>query len=181
VEHDPPDVVVVDIRMSPSFSDEGLQVAARLRERNPHVGVLLLSTYADAEYASALLRVGRDRVGYMLKDRIDSAAKLADGVNRVAAGECVIDSVIVTRLLDRERGRSLLEGLSERERDVLRHMAEGRSNAGIARLLHLQLTTVEKHVAAVFSALRLVRESDNNRRVAAVLMWLQSSGRTTAD
>jgi len=175
VNADPPDVAVLDIRMPPTFTDEGLVTAEHLRERHPAVGVLLLSTYAETPYAARLLAGGSRGVGYLLKDRVDDTRTLCDALTRIADGGCVIDADIIARLLSQRRTANRLDRLTERERDVLRLMAEGRSNSGIAQQLHLSAKTVETHAAAVFAKLDLPLAHDDNRRVLAVLTWLRGN------
>ena len=167
-----PDTVILDIRMPPTFTDEGLAAAAGLRRAYPGLGLLVLSTYADTAYAIRLLEIGTG-VGYLLKDRVDDANAVRDAVERVARGETVIDSEIVGRLLTRRRHADALDRLTDRERDVLAQMAEGYSNAAIARRLHLAEKTVESHIAAVMTKLNLEPTPDDNRRVKAVLAWMR--------
>jgi DNA-binding NarL/FixJ family response regulator len=174
VAKDPPDVAILDIRMPPSFTNEGLQAALTLRERQPQVGVLLLSTYAESAYAAQLLAAGRHKVGYLLKDRVDDPAALLDALTRLDEGECVLDAELVTMLLRHERHTAELARLSEREQTVLQLIAEGRSNAGIGRQLFLSRKTVEAHVSAVLTKLDLSPETDANRRVLAALTWLRT-------
>ena len=169
-----PDAVIVDIRMPPTFTDEGLIAAARIRRDHPRVGVLVLSTYAETAYAARLVEIGPTGVGYLLKDRVDDAATVRDALQRVVRGETVIDPEIVSRLLVRHREHDPLDRLTARERDVLTLMAEGRSNAAIARRLRLTDKTVESHIAAVFGKLGLQPATDDNRRVLAVLTWLRA-------
>jgi DNA-binding NarL/FixJ family response regulator len=180
VDADPPDAVIVDIRMPPTFTDEGLVAAAEVRRRHPSVGVLVLSTYAETAYAVRLLEVGPGGVGYLLKDRVDDAATVRDAVERVVNGETVIDTDIITRLITRRREHSPLDRLTPRERDVLTLLAEGRSNAAIARRLHLAEKTIESHIAAVLTKLGLEPTRDDNRRVLAVLAWLRAGRSSTA-
>ena len=169
-----PDAAVVDIRMPPTHTDEGLHAARRIRREHPDVAVLLLSQYLDAGYALRLAEDNPAGVGYLLKDRIAHAATLADALHRLLAGECVVDPAIVSRLLARARVRNPLDDLTPREREVLSLMAEGRSNATIGRLLSLQPKTVETHVSRVFSKLGLAEEADGHRRVLAVLAYLRA-------
>jgi len=168
------DAVVLDIRMPPTFTDEGIRAAHQVRRERPGVGVLVLSTYAETAYAVQLLEQGARGLGYLLKDRVDDAGSLREALERVVGGETVVDPQIVERLLRRRSGAPAVEKLSEREREVLTLMAEGRSNAGIARRLHLGLKTVEGHVANIFMRLELNSDSDDNRRVLAVLSWLRT-------
>lgn len=170
------DVALLDIRMPPTFTDEGLVAALAVRERHPDIGVLVLSTYAETAYAARLLESGTGGVGYLLKDRVDDVTTLLDALDRISAGETVVDPDIVRRLLARQRVGKLLDKLTEREREVLEHMALGRSNAGIARQLNLGVKTVERHIANILQRLDILDASDDNRRVLAVLTWLRATG-----
>lgn len=172
----PPDAVILDIRMPPSFTDEGIRTAHELRDLHPDVGILVLSTYAEARYASQLLEMVSAGVGYLLKDNVTDADALMDSLARVAAGGTVIDPAIVRRLLERNAKPSMMETLNERELAVLRHMAEGRSNLGIAKELFLSARTVETHVTSVFTKLGLTQSDTENNRVRAVLTFLRSAG-----
>ena len=172
----PPDAVILDIRMPPSFTDEGIRTAHELRDLHPDVGILVLSTYAEARYASQLLEMVSAGVGYLLKDNVTDADALMDSLARVAAGGTVIDPAIVRRLLERNAGPSMMEALNERELAVLRHMAEGRSNLGIAKELFLSARTVETHVTSVFTKLGLTPSDTENNRVRAVLTYLRTAG-----
>jgi DNA-binding NarL/FixJ family response regulator len=174
VAADQPDAVVLDLRMPPSFTDEGLVVAERLRARYPTLGILVLSTYAEVSYAARLLQTGTRHVGYLLKDRVEDSDALLGALRRIVAGESVVDPDIVARLMGRQRTTSAVEQLTPREQDVLRLMAEGRSNVRIGRELFLSPKTVETHIAAVFAKLGLPQSSDDNRRVLAVLTYLRS-------
>jgi len=172
----PPDAVILDIRMPPSFTDEGIRTAAELSGLYPQLGILVLSTYADTGYASRLLETVSTGVGYLLKDNVTDASTLMDSLARVAAGETVMDPAIVRRLLHRNRQPSKIDLLNERERAVLRHMAEGRSNVGIAHELYLSPRTVETYVTSVFTKLGLDQVDTENNRVRAVLAFLRSAG-----
>jgi DNA-binding NarL/FixJ family response regulator len=174
-EDEPPDAVIVDIRMPPTFTDEGLQTAMTARERFPRLGVLVLSTYAQTSYAVRLFEHGAARLGYLLKDHVDDVPTVTDALARLTHGESVVDPGIVTRLLERRSGGREMERLTDRERDVLRLMAEGRSNAGISRELVLSAKTVESHVASLFAKLDLLAAPTANRRVLAVLKWLRAA------
>lgn len=176
IKPDLPDAVILDIRMPPSFTDEGITTAAELRRLYPRVGVLVLSTYAETSYASRLLETVSTGVGYLLKDNVTDAGTLMQNLARVADGETVIDPVIVRRLLQRNRMPSLIDSLNERERTVLAQMAEGRSNLGIAQQLFLSPRTVETHVSSVFAKLGLDQTDTDNNRVRAVLAFLRSAG-----
>jgi DNA-binding NarL/FixJ family response regulator len=171
----PPDAVILDIRMPPSFTDEGIRAAREIRQLYPRTGILVLSTYAETRYASELLETVSTGVGYLLKDNVTDADALMDSLARVAEGETVIDPVIVRRLLQRNRKPSKIDTLNERERAVLGHMAEGRSNVGIAKQLFLSSRTVETHVTSVFSKLGLDQSDTENNRVRAVLAFLRSA------
>jgi DNA-binding NarL/FixJ family response regulator len=172
----PPDVVILDIRMPPSFTDEGIRAAHEIRAGYPGVGILILSTYAETSYATELLDTVRSGVGYLLKDNVTDAGALLESLARVAAGETVVDPAIVRRLLERNRKPSVLEALNDRELEVLRHMAEGRSNLGIGKELYLSSRTVETHVTSVFTKLGLSPSDTENNRVRAVLAFLRSAG-----
>jgi len=171
----PPDAVILDIRMPPSFTDEGIRTAAELRRLYPQIGILVLSTYADTGYARQLLDTVSTGVGYLLKDNVTDAGTLMNSLARVAAGETVLDPAIVRRLLHRNRQPSKIDLLNERERAVLRHMAEGRSNVGIAQELYLSPRTVEAYVTSVFTKLGLDQVDTENNRVRAVLAFLSAA------
>ena len=167
------DAVVVDIRMPPTHTDEGIALARTLRERQPELGVLVLSQYLESHYASLLLQDAPEHTGYLLKDRVSEMGVLVDALRRVIAGECVIDPTIVTRLLRRPKTTRALDRLTARERDVLAMMAEGRSNAAIADRLVLGPRTVEAHVRQIMQKLDLPQSPDDHRRVLAVLRYLR--------
>jgi DNA-binding NarL/FixJ family response regulator len=175
VERDRPDVVVLDIRMPPTHTDEGLRLAATIRAREgARIGVLLLSQYVEAAYAYQLIESEASGVGYLLKDRLSDTAELTDAIHRVAKGGSAIDPSLVAQLLRRQRERNPLSELTDREREVLGLMAEGRSNQAIAQRLFITLKTVETHVASIFSKLGLEPEPDGHRRVIAVLTYLRA-------
>jgi DNA-binding NarL/FixJ family response regulator len=169
-----PDVAVVDIRMPPTHTYEGLTAARQIREQYPHTAVLLLSQYLAPHYAERLLADRPDGVGYLLKERVSDLSTLVDALRRVSDGQCVVDPEIVARLLERERRPSALTGLSQRERQTLGLMAEGHSNAGIAQRLGVAERTVESLCAQLFRKLELQPDPDVNRRVLAVLTLLRS-------
>jgi DNA-binding NarL/FixJ family response regulator len=175
VQADPPDAVILDIRMPPTFTEEGITAAADLRRLYPQLGILVLSTYAETRYASQLLDTVSTGVGYLLKDNVTDAGALMDSLARVAAGETVIDPTIVRRLLSRNRKPNKIDALNEREREVLERMAEGRSNLGIAQQLYLSHRTVETHVTSVFNKLGLDQTDTDNNRVRAVLEFLRAA------
>ncbi len=167
-----PDVVVVDVRMPPTYTDEGLRAALELRGRHPGTGVLVFSQYIETRYASELLAGGAAGVGYLLKDRVADVAEFADALARVSVGGTALDPEVVSQLLAaRQPG---VAALTPREREVLTLMAEGRSNARISRALVLSTGAVEKHVASIFAKLGLPPSENDNRRVLAVLRYLGS-------
>jgi DNA-binding NarL/FixJ family response regulator len=168
-----PDVAIVDIRMPPQHRDEGLVTARAIRELYPSTAVLVLSQYVEPRYAQQLLAESPGGLGYLLKERVTDAGVLLDALARVSAGECVVDPTIVERLLARERRQSPFEGLTQRERQTLQLMAEGRSNAAIANALGIGERTVESLCAQLFRKLDLEPDRDVNRRVLAVLRLLR--------
>jgi DNA-binding NarL/FixJ family response regulator len=170
-----PDVAIVDIRLPPTFRDEGVRAALTLRERAPETGVLIVSQYVEQAYASELLADGRGGLGYLLKDRVMDVGDFVEAVRRVASGGTALDPEVVAQLLGRRRPGDPVESLSPRELDVLTLMAEGRSNAAIAAKLVLTVGAVEKHVANIFTKLRLPPSSEDHRRVLAVLAYLRSA------
>ena len=167
-----PDVVVVDVRMPPTFTDEGLRAALVVRKTWPEIGVLVLSQYVEERYATELLSDRPQGVGYLLKDRVADLTEFLGALERVAAGGSALDPEVVAQLL--ARSRHPLAALTPRERDVLALMAEGRSNAGIAHRLWVTEGTVEKHVRSILGKLRLPATQDGHRRVLAVLIYLAS-------
>jgi DNA-binding NarL/FixJ family response regulator/class 3 adenylate cyclase len=169
-----PDVAVVDIRMPPTHTDEGLRAAAEIRERFPGTGVLVLSQYVESSYAMELLSDNAEGVGYLLKDRVSDVEQFASAVRRVAEGGSVLDPDVVSQLIGRRRRDDPLEQLTPREREVLELMAEGRSNQAIADQLFVTLRAVEKHVTSIFSKLNLPASTADHRRVLAVLAALRS-------
>jgi DNA-binding NarL/FixJ family response regulator len=169
-----PDVVVTDIRMPPTHTDEGLRAAAELRKHHPEVGVLVLSQYIETTYATALLAGNAGGVGYMLKDRVADAAEFAGALEQIAAGGTALDSEVVTKLMRASRQAGGLGGLTPREREVLELMAQGRSNAAIAEAMVISSGAVEKHVASIFGKLGLPSSEADNRRVLAVLQYLRA-------
>jgi DNA-binding NarL/FixJ family response regulator len=168
-----PDVALVDIRMPPTFTHEGAQAAARLRTAWPDLGILLLSQSLESRYAAELARETPSRFGYLLKDRVLDVAALVDALERVANGGTVLDPDVVSHLLGRRDARDRLVALSDREREVLELMAQGRSNQAIAKQLHINDKTVESHISAIFTKLTLLPQPDDHRRVLAVLTWLR--------
>lgn len=163
-----PDVAVLDVRLPPTFRDEGIRAAIALRSAHPDLGVLVLSQYVEGTYARELLGAGEGRIGYLLKDRVTSLEEVDDALQRVNAGETVLDPAVVTELLARDP----LERLTPRERDVLELMAQGRTNAAISRILVVGTGAVEKHVSSIFGKLDLVDSGSDHRRVLAVLAVL---------
>ena len=170
-----PDAAIVDIKMPPTHTDEGIMAALDIRESHPAVAVLVLSHYLDSAYALRLLEHHEGSVGYLLKERISDLAVLLDALRRITEGECVIDPTIVSRLMALRSRSSPVKTLSPREQEVLALMAQGHSNAGICRHLVLSPRTVEAHVAHIFSKLALTNAADSHRRVQAVLMYLRET------
>jgi DNA-binding NarL/FixJ family response regulator len=169
-----PDVALVDIRMPPTHTDEGLVAAQTIRAEHPQVGVLVLSQYVEPSYALRLLQEQPERVGYLLKERVFDIATVVDALRRIVDGETVIDPTIVARLVGRRRRQDPLAALSEREREVLGLVAEGLSNRAIAARLFVTERTVEAHVTQIFHKLRLPESPDQHRRVLAVLAFLRA-------
>ncbi|MCU1524378.1 MAG: response regulator transcription factor [Microbacteriaceae bacterium] len=166
-----PDLIVLDVRMPPTFRDEGVRAAIRARELLPDVGILLLSQYVEVAYAQELLSTGSGGIGYLLKDRVASLDELKDAIERIASRSTVLDPEVVAQLLGRRHDP--LETLTPREREVLTHMAEGRTNAAIASDLVIGTGAVEKNVTSIFQKLGLDDSGSDHRRVLAVLAWLQ--------
>lgn len=169
-----PDAAVVDIRMPPSYTDEGFRATARLRQHDPGLGVLLLSSYVEPDYAVRLLEEHPGGIGYLLKERVFDGVLLVDALRRLCDGETVVDPTIVARVFERRRRIDPLAVLTERERQVLGLLAEGMSNRAIAARLHVTERTVEGHITAVFAKLGLVDEPGVHRRVLAVLTCLRA-------
>jgi DNA-binding NarL/FixJ family response regulator len=169
-----PDVAVVDIRMPPTHTDEGLRAAKQIRERFPQVGVLVLSQYAEPDYALELLAESSEGVGYLLKDRVADVEEFTSAVRRVGQGGSALDPAVISQLVGRRRRDDPLAELTPRERDVLELMAEGRSNTGIAERLVVTERAVEKHVTSIFQKLGLPPAGEDHRRVLAVLTYLRS-------
>lgn len=176
VDRELPDAVVTDIRMPPAHGTEGIEAAHRIRERHPAIGIVVLSQHNDATYAMDLLRDGTAGMAYLLKERIGDPSTLVDAVRTVAAGGSQIDQDVVASLVHASRTSSPLAALSDRERDVLGLMAQGRTNAAIASDLHLSESSIEKYASSLFSKLGLSDERHVHRRVAAVLAYLQAQG-----
>lgn len=172
VARERPEIAIVDIRLPPSFRDEGVRAALELRQRHPETAILVVSQYVELTYATELLSDGRGGVGYLLKDRIMDVADFVDAVRRVAEGGTALDPEVVAQLFSAGR-RGPLEELTPRELEVLGLMAEGRSNAGIAEALVLTVGAVEKHIASILMKLRLPPSESDHRRVLAVLAYLQ--------
>jgi DNA-binding NarL/FixJ family response regulator len=172
-----PDAVLLDIRMPPSFTDEGITAAQQLRATRPGIGIVLLSQYLESGYAMQLLEEMPAGVGYLLKDRVADVALLVDALRRVREGECVLDPTIVTNLIRRPRTVDPLAALTPRELDVLTLMAEGRSNSAIAERLGLSPKTLEAHISRLLQKLDLPESPDDHRRVLAVLRFLRAPAR----
>lgn len=174
VAADRPDIAITDIRMPPTHTTEGLETAATIRERHPGVAVLLLSQYVETTHALRLLERGADRIGYLLKDRVSDVREFVETVRRVGSGGSAIDPEVVAQLVVRRRHRDLVGDLTDRERDVLKLMAEGRSNSAIGDTLSLSPKTVEGHVRSIFMKLQLEPADEDHRRVLAVLTYLRA-------
>ena len=168
-----PDVALVDIRMPPTHTDEGLRAAREIRSRYPGTAVLVLSQHLESDYALQLVEEKPERVGYLMKERVGRVEQLLDAVQRVAAGECVVDRAVVDELLARRRRVDPVEELTSREREIIALMAEGRSNQGICRALWLSPKTVETHIRGAFAKLGIKEAPEDNRRVLAVLAYLR--------
>ncbi len=173
VADNPPDVAVIDIRMPPTFTDEGLRTAIELRRDHPGVGILVFSQYVETRYSAELLAGGAAGIGYLLKDRVADVTDFVEALVRVASGGTALDPEVVTQLMGASRRTATLAGLSGREREVLTLMAEGRTNSAIAAGLVISEGAVEKHVANIFSKLDLPATSTDHRRVLAVLRYLE--------
>ena len=178
VDRHTPDAVLTDIRMPPTFTTEGIEAARTIRERHPGTGVVVLSQYVEEDYAFDLLKDGVSGLGYLLKERVSDVDQLVRALEDVAKGGSALDPKVVEGLLQRgsTRGSSPLSGLTDRELEVLQEMATGRSNASIAKTLYMSERAVEKHITAVFQKLGLSEEGERNRRVSAVLAFLQAGG-----
>jgi DNA-binding NarL/FixJ family response regulator len=175
VERSQPDVAIVDIRMPPTHTDEGLRAAQEIRRRNPSIGILVLSQHVHARYALELLDGGTEGVGYLLKERVSDLAELSSSIERIGQGGSVLDPAVVSQLVGKRRhGTNPLDQLTDREREVLALMAEGRSNKAIGERLYVTEHTVEKHVKNIFNTLRLPPSPDDHRRVLAVVAFLNS-------
>jgi DNA-binding NarL/FixJ family response regulator len=169
-----PDVAVVDVRLPPTFTDEGLRAAVAAREQMPGLPVLVLSQYVEQLYARELLSQGTGGIGYLLKDRVSDVAQFVDAIRRVASGGTAMDPEVISQLLVRHRTTSPVASLTPREREVLEHMAQGLSNAAIAAAMFVTEKAVGKHIGSIFGKLDLQLHEDTNRRVLAVLAFLES-------
>jgi len=174
VRADPPDVCIVDVRMPPEDNADGLIAAIELRSEFPNMGILILSQYVEPHYALELLQVGTDGVGYLLKDRITDRTQFIEGLRAVAGGGTAVDPAVVAQLLGRPRKDDPVQRLTNREREVLAAMAEGKTNSGISDSLFMSEKTVESHVRSIFMKLDLRSDQHTNRRVLAVLQWLRT-------
>jgi DNA-binding NarL/FixJ family response regulator len=179
VEEHAPDLAIVDVRLPPSFSDEGLRAAIEARSRRPGLGLLILSQYVEPAYTDELLATGEGGIGYLLKERVGDVRGFLDAVNRVAQGGTALDREVIAELVRARRpgaGEDALAELTPRERETLALMAEGRTNAAIARSLVVTLGAVEKHISNIFAKLDLPATDDDHRRVLAVLTYLRAGG-----
>jgi DNA-binding NarL/FixJ family response regulator len=170
-----PDVAVVDIRMPPTHVDEGLQAARIIRDELPEVGILMLSQYVEERYVTSLLEHGAEGVGYLLKDRVAEVERFTDAIRQVGAGGSVLDPEVVSHMLGRRQKDAPLEGLTEREREVLALMAEGKTNRAISETLYVSERAVERHVTSIFGKLDLPTTDQDHRRVLAVLAYLRGT------
>ncbi len=173
VADDPPDVAIVDIRLPPTHTDEGMRAALQIRADHPGVSVLVLSQYVEVPLAMQLLGDSAEGVGYLLKDRVSNITEFIDAVHRVSDGGSAIDPTIVSALISKQRNRDPLDRLTPREREVLALMAEGRSNQGIADEFYVTLRAVEKYVSSIFTKLDLPSSNSDSKRVLAVLLYLR--------
>jgi DNA-binding NarL/FixJ family response regulator len=173
VANDPPDVAIIDIRMPPTHTDEGLRAALSIRAKHPDVAVLVLSQYVEVPLAMQLLGESASGIGYLLKDRVSNIAEFIDAVERVAKGGSAIDPTIVSALISKQRNRDPIDRLTPREREVLGLMAEGKSNQGIADEFYITLRAVEKYVSSIFTKLDLPTTGSDSKRVLAVLLYLR--------
>ena len=173
VRQDQPDVAIIDVRMPPSFTDEGLRAALQIRRAHPEVSTLVLSQYVEERYAVDLVAEGASGVGYLLKDRVADVDEFLESLSRVADGGTAIDPEVVAQLVGRRRTADAMEKITSRELDVLGLMAEGRSNSAIAEALNISLGAVEKHVGNIFTKLTLLPADEDHRRVLAVLAYLK--------
>jgi len=175
VERERPDVAVVDIRMPPTHVDEGLQAARVIREDLPGVGVLMLSQYVEERYVTSLLEHGAEGVGYLLKDRVAEVERFTDAIRQVGAGGSVLDPEVVAHMLGRRSKDLPLDGLTDREREVLGLMAEGKTNRAISETMYVSERAVERHVTSIFGKLQLPTTDQDHRRVLAVLAYLRGT------
>ena len=169
-----PDLAIVDVRMPPTFTDEGIRAAALLRSQNPESPVLVLSHYVEERYAAELIASDTRGFGYLLKDRVADVPAFLDAVDVVGGGGTVLDPEVVSQILVRSRRRAVLDQLTQRELEVLQLMAEGKTNSAIATTLHISTGSAEKHIASIFTKLELTADESENRRVLAVLRYLES-------
>lgn len=169
-----PDLAIVDVRMPPTFTDDGLRAALEVRKRWPSIGIVVLSQYIEADYARRLVEDGRGGIGYLLKDRVQDLTGFAEAISQVGAGGIVLDPKVVAQLVVRRSPDSPIERLTPREREVLGLIAQGRSNRAIAAELHLSLGAIEKNISAIFMKLDLADSPQDHRRVLAALAWLDT-------
>ena len=174
VNEQKPDLAILDVRMPPTFTDEGIRAAALLRSQNPDSPVLVLSHYVEERYAADLIASDTKGFGFLLKDRIANVPAFLDAVRVVGAGGTVLDPEVVSQILVRSRRRATLDALTPREQEVLQLMAEGKTNSAIGAALHISVGSAEKHIASIFTKLQLAPDDSENRRVLAVLRYLES-------
>jgi DNA-binding NarL/FixJ family response regulator len=175
VEQEQPDLVILDVRLPPTWSDEGIRAALDLRQRFPALPILVLSQYVEERYAAELIQAQSYALGYLLKDRVTNVTEFLSALQQVADGGTVFDPEVIAQLINRNQGNEKMRRLTDRERSVLAALSEGKSNQAIAALLHLSEGSIEKHITSIFQKLELDNDNTGNRRVLAVLAHLKSS------
>ena len=174
LETDMPDLAILDVRLPPTYSDEGIRAAIKIRERYPELPLLVLSQYVEERYASELIATHSDALGYLLKDRVADVAEFVESLEQIRSGGTILDPEVVAQLLTRTHHDNRMQRLTDRERTVLAAVAEGKSNQAIAKLLHLSEASVEKHITAIFQKLELEADGTGNRRVLAALAHIEN-------
>lgn len=174
LENDMPDLAILDVRLPPTYSDEGIRAAIKIRERYPELPLLVLSQYVEERYASELIATHSDALGYLLKDRVADVAEFVESLEQIRSGGTILDPEVVAQLLTRTHHDNRMQRLTDRERTVLAAVAEGKSNQAIAKLLHLSEASVEKHITAIFQKLELEADGTGNRRVLAALAHIEN-------
>jgi len=174
IEHDMPDLAILDVRLPPTYSDEGIRAAIKIRERYPELPLLVLSQYVEERYASELISTHTSALGYLLKDRVADVAEFVESLEQIRSGNTILDPEVVAQLLTRTHHDNRMQRLTDRERSVLAAVAEGKSNQAIAQLLHLSEASVEKHITSIFQKLELEADGTGNRRVLAALAHIEN-------